>query len=744
MLHAGDLVEYQSESRGPLKCKVLAGPHSDGTYDLDCKPRVPRAKITLLGIPEPQAPISFGTPKDSWPQAKPSGAGGSPDPWSTQSPGYGMHGQQGSGHSMPGGPYSAAPPADPWPQGRHQGTGHGATGAPYGQTGPGAFGVPSTQPRQGQNAMESQTTAPYGQTGLGHPRSGLGPDPMQSQAMPGRPHSGHGAPHPSYEATSGQRPLAHGAPPGTVCFYKSATRGWIPALVQRFHPEDGTYDLDCKEQAKSENIVWVEEGSMVEYHSPSQDKWIPARVLRKGKAPGHYDLDVKEGAEIQRMRPHVASEPGTMACMPGMLSYPAGPNSPGHMDGYAPQPTLQLTSNRSAAEPSSKPPAASDSEAEAKAKAWIADGVQRGDPEEIQAAIKYANSVGLVAGPEISNAIKALHGLGRRLSRTPSQSSLVEPPPAWLAPSPAGGTGFLRDPEAQQMQQQQQHHRDGMVDLQADPFALQGAKGPDPGMLTQMLGPKPSEEAGLMTRVLGPKPGKKDNEGILDRIGAREEGGFLDRVFGGKSQGAESAQQNGTQPPVAFQKNPGIATAILGPKPTEEAGMLTRVLGPNHMFKPADPSMDIHGRPLAGAHMDASANRYPSDSMPTDVTNRAAASAGLPYHTQAPGQAPPTNPQLQPMPQQTYGAGAYEAPPTDPRLPNMQAPNASLAGSPPYGMQTQMPPGYGAPPTDPQLQRVGNAPQTDPQLQPWGAQGPGPNAMATAVPHGGYGGYRPS
>ena len=68
---------------------------------------------------------------------------------------------------------------------------------------------------------------------------------------------------------------------GDVCFYNSASKGWIAAQVLR-RRANGDYDLDCKEQVQIKSLFVIEAGSRVEYHSASQNRWIPAKVVKKG------------------------------------------------------------------------------------------------------------------------------------------------------------------------------------------------------------------------------------------------------------------------------------------------------------------------------------------------------------------------------------------------------------------------------------------------------------------------------
>lgn len=90
---------------------------------------------------------------------------------------------------------------------------------------------------------------------------------------------------------------------GEQCFYNSATHGWIPARVVQCHPEDGTHDLDVKQRVHQDALYCVREGSLIEYQSTSTNKWIPARVLWRCQEPDGYDLDCKLGVSISRLRP---------------------------------------------------------------------------------------------------------------------------------------------------------------------------------------------------------------------------------------------------------------------------------------------------------------------------------------------------------------------------------------------------------------------------------------------------------
>ena len=108
---------------------------------------------------------------------------------------------------------------------------------------------------------------------------------------------------------------------GQLCFYKSGTHGWLAAQVVRFRPEDGTYDLDIKQQANPSSVRSIAAGALVEYHSTSQDTWILARVLRARAEPGTWDLDCKEMVHMSRLRP---SPEGTQVASQASMAGPPG------------------------------------------------------------------------------------------------------------------------------------------------------------------------------------------------------------------------------------------------------------------------------------------------------------------------------------------------------------------------------------------------------------------------------------
>jgi len=567
-------------------------------------------------------------------------------------------------------------------------------------------------------------------------------------------------------------------PIGTVCFYKSASRGWIPARVTRFCNQSGIYDLDCKTQAPIECIFWIDEGSYVEYYSSSQNKWLPARVLKSGTQPGTFNLDCREAAEIQRMRPRgsmtvQSPTPATLQAMPGMMCYSA--------EGDAEEPSaIKYETHKTdirlrprSKTPDSRRPSKEVIQLEEQVRNDLAGAMRRGTPEAIQAAISRANSVGVSSGPELSHAIHMLHGMGGRLQRTPSADALNGPAPDARSQAVQHiRQGMDASQQQQQHQQNDQVWREGGDNGRQDApnqqsvNGLSGREGQDnigqeapnkngPGFLTHVLGPKPSENAGLLTRVLGPKP--------------NEESGILERVFGADhgifKWGKGNLDENDVTNHDMFR--PG------------------EISQPQHV---ADTNRNYNDVPLMTGAVERSEGPPTDPHMYSQNMNKlAAASIESPYKPtgeQARYSAPPTDPQLQHMSgtgsqqnQQHLLAGFSSAqsgrpssqnsvPPTDPKLvqatvasPHLQKQNfrpedRSYHGSAPptdpkllqyrhgpsgfepappssqqrsFSLERQASHGS-APPIDPKLQGYGvthqggygSAPPTDPKLQGYG------------------------
>lgn len=115
----------------------------------------------------------------------------------------------------------------------------------------------------------------------------------------------------TYRAPAGLLPV------GTRCRYLSSSYGdWFPAVVQGFNEEDGTYNLDCREHARLDNIspspdvsrdnAWPQ-GTPVYYESSSMKSWLPAIIEsfneRTSGSEGTYNLDVRDCASMDRIRP---------------------------------------------------------------------------------------------------------------------------------------------------------------------------------------------------------------------------------------------------------------------------------------------------------------------------------------------------------------------------------------------------------------------------------------------------------
>lgn len=101
-------------------------------------------------------------------------------------------------------------------------------------------------------------------------------------------------------------------PVGTRCRYNSRSHsGWLPAVVEGFNSEDGTYNLDIRRHAEHENIspasdvttseAWPP-GTLVHYESSSLKHWLPCRILSFNEGTGTYNLDVRDSAQVDRLR----------------------------------------------------------------------------------------------------------------------------------------------------------------------------------------------------------------------------------------------------------------------------------------------------------------------------------------------------------------------------------------------------------------------------------------------------------
>eukprot|EP00931_Biecheleriopsis_adriatica_P053302 TRINITY_DN31182_c0_g2_i1.p1 TRINITY_DN31182_c0_g2~~TRINITY_DN31182_c0_g2_i1.p1 ORF type:complete len:501 (+),score=107.18 TRINITY_DN31182_c0_g2_i1:29-1504(+) len=99
--------------------------------------------------------------------------------------------------------------------------------------------------------------------------------------------------------------------PGTAVIFRGPHGQRLAAIVGGPW-EDGSFDLDCQQRVRREQMIEFPDGEMVEYHSASMNSWIPARLLHEGRAVGTFDLDCKEGVEIKRIRlPHGQGAPST-------------------------------------------------------------------------------------------------------------------------------------------------------------------------------------------------------------------------------------------------------------------------------------------------------------------------------------------------------------------------------------------------------------------------------------------------
>lgn len=128
--------------------------------------------------------------------------------------------------------------------------------------------------------------------------------------------------------------LSCSLPEGLGCRYKSEKSGWLNCRIVRFHPSDGTYDLDVRQRASAEKIAPHQEvdsvgscswpvGSLVSYHSRSQNIWLPTEILSFNAADATYNLGVCEHAHPDRIRARSVSGMQTWAHL-GMKHMSAG------------------------------------------------------------------------------------------------------------------------------------------------------------------------------------------------------------------------------------------------------------------------------------------------------------------------------------------------------------------------------------------------------------------------------------
>eukprot|EP00930_Biecheleria_cincta_P060662 TRINITY_DN46283_c0_g1_i1.p1 TRINITY_DN46283_c0_g1~~TRINITY_DN46283_c0_g1_i1.p1 ORF type:complete len:537 (+),score=86.04 TRINITY_DN46283_c0_g1_i1:28-1611(+) len=91
---------------------------------------------------------------------------------------------------------------------------------------------------------------------------------------------------------------------GAAVVLRGARAGDAPRLaaVVGGPREDGSYDLDCRQQVRPEQLELFTFGQTVEYESTSMNAWIPARLLGRGPAIGTFNLDCKEAVDVRRIR----------------------------------------------------------------------------------------------------------------------------------------------------------------------------------------------------------------------------------------------------------------------------------------------------------------------------------------------------------------------------------------------------------------------------------------------------------
>mmetsp|Transcript_21256 Transcript_21256/g.49295 ORF Transcript_21256/g.49295 Transcript_21256/m.49295 type:complete len:679 (+) Transcript_21256:112-2148(+) len=125
-------------------------------------------------------------------------------------------------------------------------------------------------------------------------------------------------------------------PKGTPCRYYSAQYGWCPGRADaEYANSDGSFDLDIRKQAAPDKISPAEKvrqedawppGTLVAYHSASNDKWFPSEVEGYNASDFTYNLSVRQHAEVSRMRLRVGDR---------LPSAPANPNEAASSSGGA-------------------------------------------------------------------------------------------------------------------------------------------------------------------------------------------------------------------------------------------------------------------------------------------------------------------------------------------------------------------------------------------------------------------------
>jgi len=646
LFQAGEQVVYQSASQGPVRATVLAGPHPDGSYDLDCKPKVPPARIARASAAVAAVAVA-------------------PEAFAA--------GEVVVYQSATQGPVHATVVAGPYPDGTYD--------------------------------LDCKPRVP----------------PGRIQRPSSRP-SAMGSCWP-------QQPPLEAEP----CFCRDDSGEWRPAQMLRSHPEDGTYDLDSRERVRPEDVHWIREGDVLEYHSASANRWISARVLRRGRVPGTFDLDCKESVSLERMRPccdvsqaqlrqlptqpqlgapaPCASADGRAAAWLPLLPAtqelewhaaptldsgvalpppePQQPEAPMSRDSIGSS-VAPVVVDVEAFFPGQPPPGTSPpptavrmgEEEQAAAKVAMQEAAMRRDPEALQEAIHHATSLG-VAGPEVSQSVEMLRAMGGRLQRRPLSTAGL----GSARGHPGICSGRLGFGGKQQEQGQQ-----GILAQAAGLAARVLGTGDGPGLATQLLGPLPPDGCGVQ-------------DGIRKEAGSRTEGpGLVSQLLGPAT-------------------GPGLVTQLLGPQPQEGAGILTRLLGPDRPRCSADASAWCPGSESA-ALTDPKLGQGPGG-RGTPVTQPQL--HGAPELPQA---VPVTNPQLGPggtpgappatatEPQLTPGAGTCAAPATDCRL-GQGSPSSMVPSTDPRLHPESC--ASSAPGTEPRLVRSngsGTVPVTDPRLHP--------------------------
>jgi len=103
---------------------------------------------------------------------------------------------------------------------------------------------------------------------------------------------------------------------GSVEYFSSSKRVWIPASFIGFNMEFNTYTLDVQPYAQPGDVR-LAPGALAEYFSKTRGGWVPAQVDHFNEEFGVYALDVQPYAKPEDVRLAGFEEPLQPPCMDG-------------------------------------------------------------------------------------------------------------------------------------------------------------------------------------------------------------------------------------------------------------------------------------------------------------------------------------------------------------------------------------------------------------------------------------------